>query len=220
MNELTEESCAVKVNRTIIRIKEADMVRPVNMEQTEKRKLQILQGALECFGKKGFHQSSMQEICKKAGLSPGTVYHYFKSKDDIIEHIADREVEKAIAFSDFLGQGVSLREALSYAIDDILGSNEFKDGLQVYMEVVCEAGRNRVVGKKLLKSEELVLKAIRKKLKEEKRKMPGVSQDVLAEFIGGQLELLELYKRYDPSAKKCAQMAVVCKKVMVMLLED
>jgi len=190
------------------------------MEQTEKRKLQILQGALECFNKKGFHQSSMKEICKKAGLSPGTVYHYFKSKDDIIEHIADREIEKAKELSDNLMQVESLEKGLSYAIDDILGSNEYKEGLQVYMEVVCEAGRNRKVGKKLLKAEELVLKAVRKRLKAEKIKTDEVSHDVLSEFLGGQLELLELYKRYDPSAKKCAQMAIVCKKVVKTLLQE
>lgn len=195
------------------------MARTVNKEQTEKRRLQILQAALECFTKQGFHQSSMQTICKKAGLSPGTVYHYFKSKDDIIEHIAQREVDSAQEFAALLDASATLEGGLNATIEYILGSGEYTDTIQVYLEVVCEAGRNRKVGKKLLKAEEIALKAIRKWLKKESVSMPDVSAEVLAQFIVGQIELLELFKRYDPPAKQCAEMARLSKATLRMLLE-
>jgi TetR/AcrR family transcriptional regulator, repressor for uid operon len=50
----------------------------------EARRQQILDAAAECFARKGFHHSTMHDICQMAELSPGAVYRYFASKDDII----------------------------------------------------------------------------------------------------------------------------------------
>jgi AcrR family transcriptional regulator len=49
------------------------------------RRQQIIEAAYRCFARKGFHQSTMRDIYAEAGLSPGAIYHYFNSKDDIIE---------------------------------------------------------------------------------------------------------------------------------------
>ena len=196
------------------------MARTVNKEQAAKRRQQILDAALDCFGKKGFHQTTMQEVCKKARLSPGTVYHYFKSKDEIIEHIADREVEKAEHFSRHILQAPSLLEGLDTVIDYILKDSRADTGFQIYIEVLCEAGRNHSVRKKILKSEEIALKAIRQVLDRERLKPADVSQNVLADFLGAQLELLELYKRYEPPAKQCAQMADISKRTLHLLVKS
>ena len=50
----------------------------------EARRQQILDAAEACFSREGFHQTSMQAICREAELSPGAVYRYFSSKEDII----------------------------------------------------------------------------------------------------------------------------------------
>ena len=50
----------------------------------EARRHQILEAARTCFSRQGFHQTTVQDICKEAGLSPGAVYRYFPSKDHII----------------------------------------------------------------------------------------------------------------------------------------
>lgn len=194
------------------------MGRKVDAKGTEQRRKQIVDAAFACFRKNGFHKSSMQQICKTAGLSPGTVYHYFSSKDEIITRFAELEVERAREFAQFLKTAPDLEGALAEAIDDILGSSEFDNSFQVYMEVVCEAGRNIDVGRLLLKAEGIVLKTLRAKIKQERFALPTVSTEVLAEYLGAQLEMLEMYKRYDPSPKKCRQMAVVCKTALSLLL--
>ena len=50
----------------------------------EARRQQILEAAESCFSRQGFHQTTMQDICGEAGLSPGAVYRYFSSKEEII----------------------------------------------------------------------------------------------------------------------------------------
>jgi AcrR family transcriptional regulator len=60
----------------------------VSEEHLAARRRQILDAALVCFSRQGFHQTSMQEIFEEAGLSPGAVYRYFKSKEEIVQAIA------------------------------------------------------------------------------------------------------------------------------------
>ena len=57
------------------------------------RRQHILAAAGTCFARSGFHGTSMHEICQEAAMSPGALYRYFRSKDDII--IAISEVERA-----------------------------------------------------------------------------------------------------------------------------
>jgi AcrR family transcriptional regulator len=57
----------------------------VSEQHREGRRQQIIDAAYRCFARKGFHQTTMRDIYEEAGLSPGAVYHYFSSKDDIVE---------------------------------------------------------------------------------------------------------------------------------------
>jgi AcrR family transcriptional regulator len=60
----------------------------VSDEHLAARRRQILDAALICFSRRGFHQTPMQAIFEEAGLSPGAVYRYFKSKEEIVQAIA------------------------------------------------------------------------------------------------------------------------------------
>jgi len=57
---------------------------------SEERKDQILDAASEVFAEKGVHETRMDDIVKESGLSKGTLYWYFKSKDEIILSIFER----------------------------------------------------------------------------------------------------------------------------------
>ena len=57
---------------------------------SEERKQQILNAAEEVFTQKGFDEARMEDIAEGTGLSKGTLYLYFKSKDDLIIAILDR----------------------------------------------------------------------------------------------------------------------------------
>jgi TetR/AcrR family transcriptional regulator, fatty acid metabolism regulator protein len=45
---------------------------------------EILKAAIEVFAKKGFNSASINEVAVKAGVASGTVYLYFKNKDDLL----------------------------------------------------------------------------------------------------------------------------------------
>lgn len=52
---------------------------------SDERKPQILKAAAELFSEKGIHAASMNEISKAANLSKAAVYHYFESKEAMVE---------------------------------------------------------------------------------------------------------------------------------------
>jgi AcrR family transcriptional regulator len=54
--------------------------------QKEKRR-RILEAAVRAFARKGFHACRVGEIATEAGVAYGLVYHYFTSKDEILETI-------------------------------------------------------------------------------------------------------------------------------------
>ncbi|WP_167473384.1 TetR/AcrR family transcriptional regulator [Nocardia arthritidis] len=60
----------------------------VSEEHLERRRQQILDAAQLCFTRKGFHETSMQDVFAESGLSAGAVYRYFKSKNELIAAIA------------------------------------------------------------------------------------------------------------------------------------
>jgi TetR/AcrR family fatty acid metabolism transcriptional regulator len=45
---------------------------------------QILEAAVKVFARQGFHQSTIAQIAREAGVADGTIYLYFKNKDDIL----------------------------------------------------------------------------------------------------------------------------------------
>jgi len=57
---------------------------------SEERKDQIMNAAEEVFTQKGFSDARMDDIAEETGLSKGTLYLYYRSKDDLIIAILDR----------------------------------------------------------------------------------------------------------------------------------
>ncbi|HEY2191430.1 MAG TPA: TetR/AcrR family transcriptional regulator [Actinomycetospora sp.] len=60
----------------------------ITEERREARRREIVAAARRCFARDGFHQTSMPDIAREAGMSAGAFYRYFPSKDDVILEIA------------------------------------------------------------------------------------------------------------------------------------
>jgi AcrR family transcriptional regulator len=65
--------------------------------QQDERRARILDAAERCFTRTGFHRTTMQDICKDAGVSPGAVYTWFDSKEALIGGITSRNRDEVLA---------------------------------------------------------------------------------------------------------------------------
>jgi AcrR family transcriptional regulator len=52
------------------------------------QRARILEAALTCFDRNGFHRTTMQDIVNESDLSPGAIYGYFESKVELVEAVA------------------------------------------------------------------------------------------------------------------------------------
>jgi AcrR family transcriptional regulator len=90
----------------------------VTQEHLDARRRQILVAAGACFSRSGFHLSTMQDICKAASLSPGAVYRYFSSKDEIIKAIAEENRENNMRMiADIKSRGLDAKTAMDQLVD-------------------------------------------------------------------------------------------------------
>lgn len=51
----------------------------------EDRREQIVESALRVFARKGFDKATNKDIAQEAGITPGLIYHYFKSKEELLK---------------------------------------------------------------------------------------------------------------------------------------
>ncbi|HLA19330.1 MAG TPA: TetR/AcrR family transcriptional regulator [Dehalococcoidia bacterium] len=58
-------------------------------QEVEQRKREIIEAARLCFLRSGFHQTTTDEICHEASITPGGLYHYFGSKEEIISAVIE-----------------------------------------------------------------------------------------------------------------------------------
>lgn len=56
----------------------------VSQSYLDARRRQIMDAAITCFAREGFHRATMQDIVAETGLSAGAIYRYFWSKEDIV----------------------------------------------------------------------------------------------------------------------------------------
>jgi AcrR family transcriptional regulator len=120
----------------------------ISTEQREARRDQILAAALKCFSRDGFHQTTMADIVRESGLSQGTLYLYFKSKDDLIAAIADdRHRREATLNALAEGEQNPLQSILLLArlYASRLSEPANADGLRVSLQGWAEALRNERV---------------------------------------------------------------------------
>ena len=93
---------------------------------SEERKNQILEAATAVFARLGFHKARMDDIVDESGLSKGSLYWYFNSKDEIILAILNRMFERELSdlknLPDMPGSAAErLERMVERAIVDIQG---------------------------------------------------------------------------------------------------
>lgn len=131
----------------------------VTAEHLEGRRRQILDAAYACFGRRGFHQTTMQDICLAAGLSPGAVYRYFVGKEEIIAACSARaREERAVVFAGAQGRTDTM-DVFDELIDTFFPHAERPDcGMDI--EVWAEALRNPAMRESQLRDVESILEPI------------------------------------------------------------
>src|SRR5213592_4347667 len=106
------------------------------------RRCQILDAALVCFAKRGFHQTSMHDISAKARISVGLIYRYFENKEAVISAMADRHKKEISEVLQRAKQAPTLLESLEILFTAHCCEEETPVVSAFVVDLYAEASRN------------------------------------------------------------------------------
>lgn len=105
------------------------------------RKLHIVQAAVSCFLKRGYHQTGVRDIAAEAGISLGNLYNHFKGKDAVLSYIADIEGEELAPFVNMLCAPDEPLETMNRFIGAYLDYAKRPENALLGVEIMTEALR-------------------------------------------------------------------------------
>jgi TetR/AcrR family transcriptional repressor of uid operon len=106
------------------------------------RRTQILDAAIICFAKRGFHQTSMHDVSAEAGISVGLIYRYFANKEAVISAMADKHKQEIHELLERARQAPSLFESLEIIFTAHCCENSPKVLSAFVVDLYAEASRN------------------------------------------------------------------------------
>src|SRR5216684_9306372 len=118
---------------------------PMSQPQTDTvldRPTQILDAAVACFAKRGFHQASMHDISAEAGISVGLIYRYFHNKEAVISAMADEHKTEIQQVLERARQAPSLLESLEILFTAHCCENEPRLISAFVVDLYAESSRN------------------------------------------------------------------------------
>jgi TetR/AcrR family transcriptional repressor of uid operon len=122
--------------------KRSSDVRKVDPERQHAKRKQIVEAAIECFARRGFHATTTAEICAAAGMSPGNLFHYFDSKDAIIQAIAEEDQRETAAMFAQLDAADNVLDALLEMAEGAMTLASDQVYARISIEIAAEATRN------------------------------------------------------------------------------
>ncbi|MBM3609905.1 MAG: TetR/AcrR family transcriptional regulator [Alphaproteobacteria bacterium] len=131
----------------------------LSAEQTEQRRNRILDAAEARFARAGFHRTSMQDICREAGISAGAFYLYFSSKEALIEGISTRVREKVLKSFAALAYSEDFGAAMAQVMQECIFEKP-KAEICLWIEIGSEATRNPAVAAMLQRCDQQIFSAL------------------------------------------------------------
>lgn len=90
----------------------------------EKKSKLILEAAKSCFSRKGYYETSVDDIAEEAGVSKGGIYYRFKNKEEVFKSLVEyREKEVFLDFEKEFRLRSNAKEKLIYLVESQLESH-------------------------------------------------------------------------------------------------
>jgi len=177
----------------------------VSESHLEARRQQILDAAIECFSRHGFHPTTMQDIITESGLSSGAIYTYFGSKEELIEAIAERRHARELALiqaAGFDGEVTNTVERLIQGFFHLLIDTKEQKERRLAIQLWGEALRNPRILRTVRKGVDEPRKMLTRLLEQAGDHgdlLPGCNPEAMARTMIALFQGLVLQMAWDPS---------------------
>jgi AcrR family transcriptional regulator len=178
----------------------------VSEEHLDARREQIVDAAVTCFAREGFHKATMQDICREAALSPGAVYRYFSGKQEIIEAIAAARHEREAGFMQQAleaGEGADALLAMGRAFLSSLADPDERRRRRLGVQVWAEALRDPAIHKLVRRGIDRPLAAMAQLARDAQERgelAPEIDPEGFARVLLALFQGFVLQQAWDPRA--------------------
>ncbi|GAA0605517.1 TetR/AcrR family transcriptional regulator [Virgibacillus siamensis] len=154
----------MRQNKILSSVKDENLV--------EKRRNQMIKGAITLFKEKGFHRTTTREIAKESGFSIGTLYEYIRTKEDVLFLVCDAIYQQ-------------VRERLEAAIDLKKPSvDNLENVIRSYFELMDDMQEEVIILYQEVKS---MKKETREYVLQKERDMVGMLEEVIVSCVPADL---------------------------------
>jgi AcrR family transcriptional regulator len=182
---------------------EAAMSPKVPRAYLEARRSEILEAAIKCFVAKGFHNTTMQDIYEATNLSPGAVYNYFSSKEEIVAATVEEFSRLSIQGMDSL-ESEHPDDYLAAYIDfwlEFVAQTELRESFSVQLAFYAEAMRSSTIRESMLKSQAATHHKLEKYIRQKQEAglfNPELTPESIARTIMGMVFGMAIHRFIEP----------------------
>lgn len=199
----------------------AQEVREPKQERSIEKKNKIVQAGYELFSQVGYYNTNTAQIAKKAGVSTGIVYGYFKDKRDILLDVLEIYVNTAFApvldYIDSLSAPVDFRSIADHVLDGAIEIH--KSNANIHEALHSMSHSDEAVSNKFIALEDEITLAI-----SDKFKSLGVAKSNLTERIHFAMDIVQSFSHefvYDHHTYiDYAAMRKIVEDTIVSLFEE
>lgn len=170
----------------------------------QKGKQKLFTAAINLFESQGYFSTSIEQITATAGVSKGLVYHYFNSKEELLEALIIETTGTMKSVATILDSGTSIEKSLSQFIDNFFGYLESeKRFLKLQLTLMLMPELKKVVHGPMKHRADLLLQILINWFEKAKVIEPeNRGRLLLAMLDGVALHYLSTYERYPLSSMK------------------
>jgi TetR/AcrR family transcriptional regulator, repressor for uid operon len=188
----------------------------------EARRRQVLDAATECFRQEGIHSSSISRISRTSGMSPGHIYHYFESKEAIVEAIAERQEHENVELLDSFQadtKGGDVATRLARRIPEVVTRGTNPANTALTLELAAEASRNPAVAQIIQRMDKGITDRFVRLIEDVGMPACLSSADVLnrVDFIALMINGLPLRAQMNPDLDVEAMTTLLCDVIRFLL---
>lgn len=177
-------------------------MRKVDPERVAQQRSEIVEAAMRCFAARGVQTATTDDICREAGISPGRLYYYFASKEQIVEAVAlDFNDHVFLDLPQALDEGDLLATLKRHQLAVMAEMERRGIGLALTMELFSQSARSPRVRAAVQEGAARRLGALRgvlERLKRDGSLADGADVEALATAVAALFSGIEVLALTDP----------------------